>query len=219
MRSAAVTINCDVSIRHLLKFSLLQFLIDSTSGIAAGSDSWMLIVVDVMKWKDHWVAPQSVSGCGGSVKCLWGNTGQLNQSPVSPRMQHSHWMPSPTSLPFSLPLSVNHLRSMSFPPFCNRGGVHCAHHFFSSPHSLSPQPISPSITPAFQHAPRLTSLHLLGSYLLSLHQSPSELTAATSDRSVHASLSHRLPLYPVHGSFFFQKHWQWHQEGLEKWWW
>lgn len=116
------------------KFSFLQFLIDPSRGIAAGSDSWMLIAVDMMKWKDHWVAPQSVSGCGLSVKCLWGNTGEFNHSPVSflltPQMQHSHWMPSPSSLPFSLPLSVNRLRSMPFPPFCNRGGVHGAHRFF-----------------------------------------------------------------------------------------
>lgn len=32
----------------------------------------------------------------------------------------------------------------------------------------------------------------------SSHQSPSELTAATSDLSVHASLSYSLPLFPAH---------------------
>lgn len=64
----------------------------------------------------------------------------------------------------------------------------------------------------------------------SSHQSPSGLTAATSDLSVHASLSYSLPLFPAHSSLCLsqsislllvnrQPPPHWHQQGLGQWCW
>lgn len=48
--------------------------------IRAVSDGWMIIVVDMMRSTEWLYAVIDLSGCGGSVKCLWKHRGS---SPIS----------------------------------------------------------------------------------------------------------------------------------------
>ena len=78
--------------------------------IRAVSDGWMIIVVDMMRSTERLHAAIDLSGCGGSVKCLWKHRGS---SPIScfvllaecpPLLHYIFTHPSPLSPSLSLSL-------------------------------------------------------------------------------------------------------------------
>lgn len=119
----------------------------------------------------------------------------------------------------------------SSPPFCKWGMLR-AHHFCRALIHFPPAPFSIHLASfsasATSHERSLSSTFsaLISS---SSHQSPSGLTAATSDLSVHASLSYSLHLLPAHSSLCLsqsislsanrQAPLHRHQRGLEQWRW
>lgn len=125
------------------------------------------------------------------------------------KKKRNHQKPSPSPSPPSsnFPLHKSLLLSDSFSRFAllqsESGAMSSSHHTYLT---LIHFPIAPfSIYHTSFSASAASHEHTLSSTFSALissssHQSPSGLTAATSDPSVHASLSHSLPLFPPHSS-------------------
>lgn len=152
---------------------------------------------------------------------------------LAPQTMHSHqkpWLsPFPPSSNFPFPWTTFTLwfSPCSF-PFCHQATRSARHicavltHFPIAPLSIYHAGFSTSAA-SHKHTLASTFSALISS---SSHQSPSGLTAATSDPSVHASLSHSLPLFPPQSSLCLsqsilplenrQTPRRWHHQGMEE---